>query len=290
MQIEIIKPIGTCAGVTNAIKRATEIRNKYPSKEVYILGQLVHNDIVIKELKEQNINVIEAPFETYASYLKTLKEGSIVIFPAHGYDEKLELICKQNNLMFFDTTCKMVQKVRDAIKKYIKKGYKILYIGDREHIETKATLSLDKKNIILYENLLDLYHLNTNDKIFVCLQTTLNYNNVKPIIDKILTKFPNAVAQNEICPVARIRQQNILKLSEDVDALLVIGSSTSSNTMKLLQIAKDKYPHVLSLLIEDENSIPFNLLKNKKHVAITSGTSAPNTLVQRVLESMTLHR
>lgn len=282
MELEIIKPIGPCNGVRNAINQAINIKYKNPSKDVYMLGAIVHNDFVIKELEEKGINILNVPFENYIEEINKLKKGSVVIFSAHGHDEQLDKLCKEKGIITYDTICPMVNKNRNLIKKYLSKGYKILFIGDKNHVETKAVLSIDKNNIKLFENLLDLYYFNTNCNIFVCIQTTLNYYKTKEIIDQIKQIIPHAIVSKEICPVTRIRQDNVLNLSRYVDTLLVIGDKTSSNTTKLLNIAKEKYPHIESILIESEYDIPAHIT-TKKHVAITSGTSAPDALVQRVI-------
>ena len=282
MELDIIKPIGPCNGVRNAIKQAISIKHTYPNNKIYLLGSLVHNDKVINELLDQGIYVLDAPFEQYENAIKNLPADAIIIFSAHGHDEKLDELCIQKGIKTFDTICPMVNKNRKLIKKYLQKGYKILYIGDKNHVETKAVISIDSANIKVFENLLDLYYFNTNQNIFVCLQTTLNYYRTKDLIEQIKQILPNAVISKEICPVTRIRQENMTKLSRYTDAILVIGDKNSSNTMKLLNIAKDNYPNVQSTLVEDENDIPKNIT-NKKHVAITSGTSAPDSLVQRVI-------
>ena len=275
MELDIIKPIGPCNGVRNAINQAINIKHTYPDKQVYILGALVHNDLVINDLIDQGIYVLDAAFEEYETAIMSLPKGSILIFSAHGHDERLDDICLKRGIITFDTICPMVNKNRKLIKKYLSKGYKVLFIGDKNHVETKAVLSIDKTNIKLFENLLDLYYFNTNQNI-------LNYYKTKELISQIKQILPNVVVSKEICPVTRIRQENMTKLSRYTDAILVVGDRNSSNTTKLLNIAKDNYPHIYSTLVETEKDIS-NEIANKKHVVITSGTSAPDSLVQRVI-------
>lgn len=272
MNVTEIKPIGFCYGVSNAIDKAKEIKEKNQDKNVYIFGMLVHNESVVSDLKEHGIITVEAN----PTILPTFTKDDIVIFTAHGHKEEWELPLKQNGVTTFDLTCPTVARCMSIIKDELSKGNQVIYIGKAGHPEAEASLSLGD-NVILYDikNGMD-YKLISDKSPFVANQTTLSLLEIKDIHEDIKSHYEHARVIDEICGATRARQQAILNLKEDVDAIIVIGSVKSSNTDKLYCLAKDKYPSKTVLKVDSVESLKGYDLSNVKNVAITSGTSAPS--------------
>lgn len=279
MKIDIIQPSGYCFGVMNAINEAIKIKENYPFNNVYVLGELVHNEDVISFLNNHDIHTLVVN-NNEEEILKNLNTNDILIFSAHGHNEKLDELLKNKKITFFDTTCKNVRKNLDLIKENIDKG--IIYIGKENHAETKAAISISNK-VILYDldKGLDFSKITFKEPIIIN-QTTLSYLELNNIHKEILENIPKANIIDEICPVTRIRQENIINLKKDYDLLIIIGSKTSSNTNKLYELALKYHQNKKVLMIGSKKEL-FKLdLSNYQHVAIFSGTSTPNEIINEV--------
>ena len=279
MKIDIIQPSGYCFGVMNAINEAIKIKENYPFNNVYVLGELVHNEDVISFLNNHDIHTLVVN-NNEEEILKKLNTNDILIFSAHGHDEKLDELLKNKKITFFDTTCKNVRKNLDLIKENIDKG--IIYIGKENHAETKAAISISNK-VVLYDldKGLDFSKITFKEPIIIN-QTTLSFLELNNIHKEILENIPKANIIDEICPVTRIRQENIINLKKDYDLLIIIGSKTSSNTNKLYELALKYHENKKVLMIGSKKDL-FNLdLSNYQHVAIFSGTSTPNEIINEV--------
>lgn len=279
MKIDIIQPSGYCFGVMNAINEAIKIKENYPFNNVYVLGELVHNEDVISFLNNHDIHTLVVN-NNEEEILKNLNTNDILIFSAHGHNEKLDELLKNKKITFFDTTCKNVRKNLDLIKENIDKG--IIYIGKENHAETKAAISISNK-VILYDldKGLDFSKITFKEPIIIN-QTTLSYLELNNIHKEILENIPKANIIDEICPVTRIRQENIINLKKDYDLLIIIGSKTSSNTNKLYELALKYHQNKKVLMIGSKKDL-FNFdLSNYQHVAIFSGTSTPNEIINEV--------
>jgi len=282
MKIEVLSPKGYCQGVTLAIKVALEARNKYLDKPIYVLGMLVHNEETINFLKEKGIITLTNEDNDHFKLIDLVPPGSILIFTAHGHEEELDEIAQKKDLIIYDATCPMVKANIRLIKDKIKQGYKVIFIGKNNHPETKAMLSISKDVILYDESVLNNNLKTTNSKIFVANQTTLNYEEVKKIHQKILDVNPSAVVQNEVCNTTRLRQSNLRSLDKDVDLIYIVGSLTSNNTMKLFDIASTTYTNTLVKLISSKNDIDPQELQNKNHIVIASGASTPPNTVDMI--------
>lgn len=279
MKIDIIQPSGYCFGVMNAINEAIKIKENYPFNNVYVLGELVHNEDVISFLNNHDIHTLVVN-NNEEEILKKINTNDILIFSAHGHNEKLDELLKNKKITFFDTTCKNVRKNLDLIKENIDKG--IIYIGKENHAETKAAISISNK-VILYDldKGLDFSKITFKEPIIIN-QTTLSYLELNNIHKEILENIPKANIIDEICPVTRIRQENIINLKKDYDLLIIIGSKTSSNTNKLYELALKYHQNKKVLMIGSKKDL-FNFdLSNYQHVAIFSGTSTPNEIINEV--------
>ncbi|MFA5503550.1 MAG: 4-hydroxy-3-methylbut-2-enyl diphosphate reductase [Erysipelotrichia bacterium] len=275
MKITIIKPIGYCFGVTEALKIAKRAKLEHPTKEVTIIGMLVHNEQVIKQLEESGIKTLYEKGKSYLELLQEVEDHSVVVFSAHGHDVQMDDVARKKSLIVYDAICPKVKMNLELVLKELANKKKIIYIGQKEHPETIGVLSLSKEIILYDDNLLNNNQISTNQSILVINQTTLNYLNLQETFEKIKAKFPNSTILGEVCSASRLRQQAIERIAPDVDALLVVGSKKSSNTNKLIEIANQAHPTLethLVLTLEDVKALP---LKNKKHIAVASGASTP---------------
>lgn len=278
MYVTEIKPIGFCYGVSNAIEKAKEIKENNLDKNVYIFGMLVHNESVVKELKDNGIITVNSD----PTLLSTFTKDDIVIFTAHGHKEEWESPLKQNGVATYDLTCPTVARCMSIIKDELTKGNQVIYIGKAGHPEAEASLSLGE-NVILYDIKKGIEYASISDQSpFVANQTTLSLLEIKEIHSDIKDHFPNARVIDEICGATRARQQAILNLKEEVDALIIIGSEKSSNTDKLYVLAKEKYPNKTVLKVDSVESLKQYDLTNINNVAIASGTSAPSKDIESI--------
>lgn len=279
MKIDIIEPCGYCFGVKNAIKEALSIRKKHPNNRVFVLGELVHNKETIDYLFSKNIETLEVKNNNEIEILNSLNKEDILIFSAHGHKKEYEEILNKKGILFYDTTCLNVNKNFEIIKNSGDRG--VIFIGKKDHPETKASLSLID-NIILYDinDKIDYTKLAFKEPV-ILNQTTLSFLELKEIHEDILIHFPNAKLVNEICPITSIRQQNIINLDDSYDLIIVIGSKNSSNTTKLYELAKHKHINKEVLFISTYKELFNKELNNFKKCAIFSGTS---TSIETILE------
>ena len=276
MKVEILKPKGYCAGVNSAIELAKQVRLDNPNKDVYVLGMLVHNNFVVRELEQCGIRSVND--------INDVPNGSVLIFSAHGHKEELDLIAKNKNLIVYDSVCPKVLHNLNLIKENLSQGHEIIYIGQDNHPEANACLSLSKKVILFHKNILKNYYLIQDDSPLVINQTTLNILDIKDIHEDILKVFPNARITNEICGSTRLRQEAIKNLSKDVDLIVVVGDVNSSNTRRLLEIAKQCHSEIESVMISCASQLDTRLLQNKNHIVISSGASTPENIIDEVYD------
>ena len=278
MKVEILNPKAYCAGVSNAISIAKQAREKYLDKEVYVLGMLVHNNFVVESLKKAGINSVND--------INDIPDGQVVIFSAHGHKEALDEVVKKKNLIIVDSVCPKVLSNIKLIKENLEKGHQIIYIGQEGHPEAEACLSLSKKVILFHKNILKNYQLISDDSPLVINQTTLNILDIKDIHEEILKVFPRARVANEICGSTRLRQEAIQNISSDVDLIIVVGDNKSSNTRRLLEIAKQSHPNVESVMISEAKELGSISWQNKNHIVISSGASTPLEIIDEVYQTL----
>ena len=281
MEVALIKPQGFCSGVTRAVEIAKKAKQDNPNKNIFVLGMLAHNQSLIDELtKEGIITLLGDPVEE----LNKLSSGDVIIFTAHGHDEKLDILAEQKGLISYDATCFKVKDNINKIKREISNEHQVIYIGQKGHKEAEAALSISE-NVSLYDTkLLINYYLITDESPFVFNQTTLNFYELNKYHEDIKTHFPKARIENEICNATRLRQENIINLPSSVDLILVVGDTRSSNSNRLLEIAKAYHPNVPSRLINSVKDLDSNLLENKNHIAIASGASTPISSIDMIVE------
>ena len=283
LKIYLASPRGFCAGVKRAIDIVEKSITKY-GKPVYVRHEIVHNKQVVEDLKKKGAVFVEE--------LSDIKDSTRpVIFSAHGVPKSVPKEAEQKQLSFVDATCPLVSKVHRESEQLFKKGYDIILIGHNNHPEVIGTMGqLPKGSIKLVETVNDaslLDNKNFSKPVAYITQTTLSVDDTAEIISKLKEKFPNIKQpiKEDICYATTNRQLAVKKIAPKCDMFFVIGSRNSSNSVRLVEVAK-KAGCKNSMLMYFEKEIPMKELKNSNIIGISSGASAPEQLVQNLLNEV----
>ena len=277
--ITLLKPIAHCYGVINAIELAKKVAANHKDKNIYILGLLVHNEEVTKDLLNIGIKTIDITGKNILGILNSFTSEDIVIFTAHGHPEQYEQILKEKGITYYDATC---PKVKECFN-HIKNSKETIYIGKKNHPEANAALTMNDR-VLFYDihEKFDYSQVKTNDPL-VINQTTLSFLELEEIHQEIKQNIPHARIEDEICDATLLRQKAILGLKEDVDTILIIGSRKSSNTMKLFQVATSAHQNKKVYLVSDLDELKkLNISFN--NLVIASGTSTPLNTIKQIKE------
>lgn len=278
MQTRLLKPIGYCLGVTNAINFAIKVKHKHEDKNVYIFGLLIHNKEIIPFLEKHNIYTIDTSAINPIKRLEEFTCNDVVIFTAHGHKKEYENILKRSNVIFYDAVCPMVKKNIDLI---LNTDSDIIYIGKENHPESEVCRTL-KNNVYFYDTSKGFDYSLKLEKPLVLNQTTLSFLELHNIHKEILSHYKNAFIYDEICDATRVRQENIMSIPDECDLLIVVGDKKSSNSNRLFEIALKLYPNKKVLFVENIEELKQSNLKNYKCAYITSGTSTPINLINEI--------
>ena len=277
-EILLISPRGFCAGVTRAIDTVVEVLAKF-GPPVYVKHEIVHNKHVIDDLKAKG-----------AIFIEDINDAPIdkpLVFSAHGVAKNILDTAKQMNKYVVDATCPLVTKVHVQAIKFYNLNYKIILIGHKNHPEVEGTLGqLPAGTIVLIENLDDIQNLKfeNEDKLAYVTQTTLSVDDTKEIIDALKKKFPHIKSspKEDICYATTNRQNAIKDYAHECDSFIVVGSKNSSNSNRLVEVAK-KSGCELSVLLENASNLNIDNYKNHQTIGLSSGASVPDILVQDVI-------
>ncbi len=283
LKIYLASPRGFCAGVKRAIDIVEKSLEKY-GKPVYVRHEIVHNKQVVESLKKKGAIFVEE--------LSDIKDNSRpVIFSAHGVPKSVPEEANLKKLSFVDATCPLVSKVHRESEQLYKKGYDIILIGHDNHPEVIGTMGqLPKGSIKLVETIKDVEALNLkkfSKPVAYITQTTLSVDDTSEIIDKLKEKFPEIKQpiKEDICYATTNRQMAVKKIAPKCDMFFVIGSRNSSNSVRLVEVAK-KAGCEKSILMHSEKKLPIEELINAETIGISSGASAPDTLVQSLINNL----
>ncbi|MDA8763962.1 4-hydroxy-3-methylbut-2-enyl diphosphate reductase [Candidatus Pelagibacter bacterium] len=287
LKIYLASPRGFCAGVKRAIDIVEKSITKY-GKPVYVRHEIVHNKQVVEDLKKKGAVFVEE--------LSDIKDSTRpVIFSAHGVPKSVPEEAQQKKLSFVDATCPLVSKVHRESEQLFKKGYDIILIGHNNHPEVIGTMGqLPKGSIKLVETVNDaslLGNKNFSKPLAYITQTTLSVDDTAEIISKLKERFPNIKQpiKEDICYATTNRQLAVKNIAPKCDMFFVIGSRNSSNSVRLVEVAK-KAGCENSMLMHFEKEIPTEKLKNSEVIGISSGASAPEQLVQNLLNKVKKER
>jgi len=270
-------PRGYCAGVDRAVQTVERALELY-GPPVYVRKEIVHNKHVVAELRERGAIFVEEETE--------IPQGETVVFSAHGVAPSVHSNAAARELKTIDATCPLVTKVHVEAKKFAAEGYTIVLVGHAGHEEVEGTMGEAPENIVLIETEADVDRLAVPDpdRVAFISQTTLSVDETRAIITRLREKFPNITGPrtDDICYATTNRQMAVRQMARECDLVLVIGSSNSSNSNRLVEVARDHGAD--SYLIDNESQVQEEWLEGKRVVGISSGASAPEDLVQRLVQ------
>lgn len=280
MKVKKVIPCGFCKGVINAITLAKQAKENNKNINVYILGMIVHNKYVVKELEDLGIITLDTNIKTKEEWIKEINNG-IIILTAHGTPQNLKKMIIDKGIKLIDATCKDVLKIEDIIKKYAQLDYQIAYYGLKNHPESISALSISN-NIKLIQDKSDIELLQKNKKTVFINQSTMSVNKSKEIFDQIKERIKDIEYIDGICNATDSRQ-NAIKQLKDCNILYVIGDKASNNTNKLKEVAEECGIKKV-FLIENKNDINIKDLSPSDNVYVTAGASTPTNLIDDTIE------
>ena len=279
MKVLLANPRGFCAGVERAIEIVERAIDKHGSP-IYVRHEVVHNRFVVENLKKKGAIFVDE--------IDQVPKGSIVIFSAHGVSQAVRKDAASISATVYDATCPLVTKVHKEVTRRQKQNHQVVLIGHAGHPEVEGTLgqSNDSKKITLVESISDIDELNFSDSIDISYttQTTLSVDDTKQIVGLLKAKFPQIQApkKSDICYATQNRQDSVKGMINNSEMLLVIGSKNSSNSNRLREIAENN--NKPAYLIDSASDIDIDWLRGITSVGVTAGASAPEVLVQEVVD------
>jgi len=286
MQIKLANPRGFCAGVDRAIDIVNRALDVFGAP-IYVRHEVVHNKFVVDSLRERGAIFVDE--------LDEVPDDVIVIFSAHGVSQAVQKEAKGRGLQVFDATCPLVTKVHIEVMRYSREGRECILIGHEGHPEVEGTMGqYDKRgggDIYLVEDEEDVANLNVKnpDALAYVTQTTLSMDDTAKVIDALRVRFPDIQGprKNDICYATTNRQDAVRQLALECDLVLVVGSPASSNSNRLRELSERCGTE--SYLIDGPDDIRCEWLKDKENIGITAGASAPEVLVQQVIDRLCSH-
>jgi len=278
IDVYLAGPRGFCAGVERAILMVQEAIKKYGAP-VYVRHEIVHNKYVVDNLKKEGAIFVEELYEID-------QRDRPVIFSAHGVPKSVPEEAANLNLLYFDATCPLVSKIHKEVENFEKKNLPVILIGHHNHPEVIGTMGQTAKEIFLVENKEEVKHLPIpkNQQIAYVTQTTLSVDDTKEIIDEIKLHFKNVLEpkKKDICYATTNRQEAVKNIANLSDYFFVIGSKNSSNSLRLVEVAKN-YGSQKAILIDDIDNFDPTILNSSSKIGITASASSPEILVSKML-------
>jgi 4-hydroxy-3-methylbut-2-enyl diphosphate reductase len=271
MEIILSKFSGYCYGVKKAVSVADESIDKY--EDIYSLGSLIHNKRAVEKLKNKGLKVVDDIEE----------KNKNIIFRSHGVEKKYYDYANKNNLNVIDTTCIYVKKIHQIVEEKYKDGYEIIIVGSKKHPEVIGINSWSNYKAQFVEEIADTDKLNIDEEksYAVVFQTTFNIEKYTKIVEILKEKIKNVEIFNTICSATKKRQDFALQLADEVDMMIVIGDTSSSNSKKLYELANEK---VKSIFIEDVAELEEVMFEGVQKVGVTAGASTPDFVIDEVIE------
>jgi 4-hydroxy-3-methylbut-2-enyl diphosphate reductase len=279
MRVLLAQPRGFCAGVVRAIDIVERALKKY-GPPIYVRHEIVHNRHVVEDLRQRGA--------VFVDELDEVPEGAITVFSAHGVAKKVQDEAVSLGLPVIDATCPLVAKVHAEGRRYASQEREIVLIGHAGHAEVEGTIGQIPAKVHLVQTADDVQTLNVADpeKLAYVTQTTLSVDDTRGIIQALQTRFPTIMGPDvrDICYATQNRQQAVRDLAREVDVILVVGSRNSSNSNRLRELGEEL--GCRSYLIDDEKGLKPEWFDGIERVGVTAGASAPEVLVQNVLEGL----
>jgi 4-hydroxy-3-methylbut-2-en-1-yl diphosphate reductase len=283
MQLLLANPRGFCAGVDRAIEIVDRALDLFGAP-IYVRHEVVHNRYVVDDLRNRGAVFIED--------LADVPDGATLIFSAHGVPRAVQEAAAARNLRVFDATCPLVTKVHMEVSRHARAGRECILIGHAGHPEVEGTLGqydcMQGGDMYLVENVADVAALNVRDPehLAYVTQTTLSVDDTTRVVDALRARFPaiQGPRKDDICYATQNRQDAVRALAQQCDLILVVGSKNSSNSNRLKELAEQQ--GVQAYLLDGAEQIRGEWLEGKNRIGVTAGASAPELLVQQVVEAL----
>ncbi len=269
MKITVAKSAGYCFGVRDAVNLAYDASDKYG--EVYMLGDIVHNENVVNDLSKAGAKVVDS--------LDSVPENSPILFRAHGTKNELWDKAKEKKLKIIDATCPLVHEIHREVKMLEKDGRKIVIIGDHGHDEVTA-IADQVKDPIIVSNVKEALEIKRTRKIGIVSQSTQMIENVQEIINVLMTRIVDIRFINTICYPTKRNHAQIKEMSVENDLMIIIGSFTSANSNRLTEIAKERNSNTFQVTCADD--LEPSWFNNISSVGVSAGASTPDYLIEDV--------
>ena len=278
-QVLLAEPRGFCAGVDRAIEIVERALKKFGAP-IYVRHEIVHNTYVVNDLKAKGAVFIED--------LAEVPPGATLVFSAHGVSQAVRQEAAQRGFSVFDATCPLVTKVHVEVAKLHKEGYDFVMIGHKGHPEVEGTMGQLSEGIYLVEDVADVERLELPqvERLAVVTQTTLSVDDAAEILAAVKRRFPKVrePKKQDICYATQNRQDAVKVLAPSVDVVIVVGSPTSSNSNRLQELAQRL--GTPAYMVDQPEDLKAEWLDGKRRVGLTAGASAPDILVQQVIERL----
>lgn len=278
-EILLAQPRGFCAGVDRAIEIVERALRQYGAP-IYVRHEIVHNTYVVNDLCQKGAIFIEE--------LDDVPAGNTVIFSAHGVSKAVRAEADARGLKVFDATCPLVTKVHAEVAKIRREGREVIMIGHDGHPEVEGTMGQTDQGMHLVETVDDVETLNVNnpDLLAYVSQTTLSVDDTADIIKALRRRFPNIIEpkKGDICYATTNRQEAVKFMAPQVDVVIVVGSPNSSNSNRLREVAEKK--GTSAYMVDNATQIDAAWLQGKARIGLTAGASAPEVLVQAVIDRL----
>ncbi len=279
MNVILANPRGFCAGVERAIEIVERALDLFGAP-IYVRHEIVHNTYVVADLRQKGAIFVEA--------LEEVPAGSTVIFSAHGVSKEVRAEAEGRGLKVFDATCPLVTKVHMEVAKLLKSGFEVVMIGHRGHPEAEGTMGQSARGMYLIETIGDVARLKVADadKLAYVTQTTLSVDDAAAIIDALCARFPaiQGPKKADICYATQNRQDAVKAMAPECDMVIVVGSKNSSNSNRLREVAENM--GVAAYMVDAASDLRPEWVAGKARVGITAGASAPEVLVNELIERL----
>ena len=285
MEVVRITPRGYCHGVVEAIRIAKRVGAERSAGEpVTMLGYLVHNEHVTRELQDAGVALVAEPDRMKG--LEQVRAGT-VIFTAHGISPQVVQAARDRGLNVVDATCSDVTRTHDLVRQLVDSGHDVVYIGKRGHPEPAGVMGIAPGHITLIESIAEVDALEVAPRrpLAVTCQTTLSVWDTKAIIDRLVERFPDIEVHNEICLATQERQEAAVLAADNVDCVVVVGSTRSSNSLRLVQVVQEKAGKP-AYLVDTAADVDPAWFRGMRRIGVTAGASTPTQITRAVIAAI----
>ena len=276
MKVITAKSAGFCFGVERAVNKVYQ-ELELGEQPIYTYGPIIHNEKVIGDLGKRGVKILETPEDIQKA------QGGTVIIRSHGVSRQIQEIMENSRLKVVDATCLFVLKIHKYVEDYSKKGYHIIVIGNPGHPEVEGIVGWanpDTTTVISDKEDAEKLNIPVNEKVCIVSQTTFNYNKFQELVEIISEKGYDRIVLNTICSATEQRQREARAISEQADAMIVIGGKNSSNTKKLYEICSERCKN--TYFIQTKDDLEDSTFQCFDYVGITAGASTPNKIIEEV--------